>query len=125
LVTLAALMAHTSTEAAAQMRMTVTIENLKSAEMLQEDCAVIPSKSNSLSMVQKMSCISYVTGVIDTVETLRVIQNTPRRFCLPRNALAGDAVKVVSVWLRNHRNSGLPASEAVIRALENNYSCER
>ena len=103
---------------------TTIVYSLKQAQQLRADCASIPSATRPDLMVRRMSCISYISGVVDAVEDYRARSGTKRVFCMPRNSVAVDAVNVVQGWLVAHPRFEGSATDAVIQALRENYPCD-
>jgi hypothetical protein len=75
-------------------------------------------------MVRRMACIAYISGVIDAVEDYRARSQTKRAFCLPRNAVAIEAIALVEKWLAANPTFNGAATDAIIQALRRNYPCD-
>lgn len=87
---------------------------------LYSDCSV--PKDNPVFYSRSERCTGFITGVVDTTEGMRSLQNQP--YCIPSDVTLGQLNTAVVTYLNTHADMrSVAASALVIAALADTWHC--
>ena len=87
---------------------------------LYSDCTV--PKDNPVFYSRSERCTGFITGVVDTTEGMRSLQNQP--YCIPSDVTLGQLNAAVVSYLNTHADMrSVAASALVIAALADTWHC--